>query len=152
MEMQVRVLEGRVAGAVDAHGAAVAEALDGLMEELVELPPDVPPELMALAACAAALPEEPRLQPDMRALALGVVRAWRGTPPQEEKEVLQTLWKLVEFSIYALAGKGFQDWRAYLAGAEEGERRLAADRRAAENRAWAHGKGLAKFFDDLFRR
>ena len=54
MELQVWALE-RVGGAVDARPAAVAEAL---AELVMTIPPGAPPELVALTACAAALPEK----------------------------------------------------------------------------------------------
>ena len=149
--MQVQILEGRLEGAVDAQGAAVAEALGGLMESLLELPSDVPSELAALVTCAAALPESLRLEPGVKALARGLVQAWKGEEVREDEAILRGLWEVVEFAVFALAGRGFKDWRTYLQAAEAGEDRWKAACRGAQNRRWAYRQGLAGFFDRLFR-
>jgi len=151
VEAQLQILEGRLGEAVDAQGAAVAEALGGLMESLLELPPDVPPELAALVACAAALPERLRLEPGVKALARGLAQAWRGEEVREDEAILRILWEIGEFIVHVLAGRGFMAWRGYLAAAEVGEDRWKAACRGAQNRRWAYRQGLAGFFDRLFR-
>jgi|GEM_PF-3580698 hypothetical protein len=146
---QVQALE-RVGGAVDSLPGGVGEKLAELVEAI---PPDVPPELAALLACAAVLPERPRLGPGMRGLARGLIGAWKGSAGEirDDEEVLQGLWEALEFAVFALAGRGFREWAAYRRAAEEAERRMADDARAAQNYGWACKRGLNRFFDRLFR-
>ena len=134
MEMQVWALE-RVGEAADRCPTAVAEAL---AELAVTIPSDAPPELVALTACAAALPEKSQLQPDMRGLARGLVEAWKGEKVQDEA-ILEALWEVLEFSVFALSGRGFREWARYRQAADAAKTRHEATTRAAQNRAWAYG-------------
>jgi len=144
---QVRALE--VLGyVVDRYPAAVGE---GLAELIEAIPSGAPSELVALTTCAAVLPEKPQLAPDVRALVRGAVKAWLGKDVQSDEESLQAVWELLELAVHVLTGRGFREWAAYRTAAEEAERKLAEDVRAARNYAWAYKQGLIQFFSRLFR-
>jgi len=144
---QVRALEmlGHVA---DRYPAAVGEGLAELVEAI---PSGAPPELVVLTASAAVLPEKPRLAPDMRGLVRGAAKAWLGKDVESDEESLEVMWQLLEFSAFALTGRGFREWAAYRTATEEAERKLAEDARAAQNYAWAYKHGLIRFFAHLFK-